>query len=119
MKKTLCFTLIVAFAACVQAGDWPHFRGPNHNGSADEKNLPTQWSKTENIAWATDMPGPAAATPIISGEHIFISTTIASEKSVAAMCLDRKTGKILWTHEVAKGINQDARSNFAAPSPTT
>ena len=42
----------VAASSAVHASDWPHWRGPFFNGSSDEKNLPTQWSTSENIAWS-------------------------------------------------------------------
>jgi outer membrane protein assembly factor BamB len=35
------------------------------------------------------------------------------------MCLDRKSGKILWDQEVGIGYSQDNKSNFASPSPVT
>ena len=32
--------------AGVQAGEWGNWRGPNHNGSTEEKDLPAKFSKT-------------------------------------------------------------------------
>ena len=61
-SKTLLATLtlmIVSAAAATsatQASDWPHWRGPFFNGASDEKNLPSQWSTRENIAWSADLP---------------------------------------------------------------
>jgi outer membrane protein assembly factor BamB len=36
-----------------------------------------------------------------------------------AMCFDRVSGTLLWSHDVAKGVRQDSRSNKASPSPAT
>ena len=36
-----------------------------------------------------------------------------------AMCFDRVSGKLLWSHDVAKGVRQDSRSNKASSSPAT
>ncbi len=33
------------------------------------------------------------------------------------MCFDRRSGKLLWQHDVAEGIQKDSRSNYASPSP--
>ena len=48
--------------------EWPQWRGPYFNGSTDEKDLPSKWSKTENIAWSVGLPGApkprGAATPM-------------------------------------------------------
>src|SRR5687768_7508058 len=66
------------------------------NGSSPEKNLPDKWSKTENIAWSLDMPGPSAATPAVWGDNVFVSSTDMNGAALVAMCVDRKTGKVLW-----------------------
>src|SRR5688572_25098173 len=122
--KSLAITLVVAlqvtwFASLVRAENWPHWRGPNFNGSSGEKSLPDNFSKTENVKWVAEMPGPAAATPIIWGDLIFITSTDLKTKTLRAMVLDRKTGKELWNQEAGVGFNKDDRSNFASPSPTT
>jgi outer membrane protein assembly factor BamB len=114
ISLVLTLTTSAAFA-----DNWPQWRGPSHNGSSSEKNLPTQFSKTENIAWAVDMPGPGASVPAIWGDRVFVSSGDKTAKSMVAMCLDRKTGKVLWQHKVADGYNRDERSNYASPSPTT
>ncbi len=58
----------------LNAENWPHWRGPAFNGATSEKGLPESFSKTENVRWSAPMPGPAAATPIIWGDHVFISS---------------------------------------------
>ena len=103
----------------VQAENWPHWRGPSFNGSSPATDLPTTWSMTENIAWSADLPGASAATPIVWGDHVFVSSTDATSDTLKAMCFDRKTGKLLWQHDVASGSRQDTRSNYASNSPTT
>lgn len=117
--RTLTFLVLVVCGSLAQAGDWQNWRGPHFNGTSDEKNLPTKFSKTDNVAWSVDLPGISAATPIISGDHVFISSTNKANETLEALCFDRKSGKLLWQHEVAKGISKDARSTFSAPSPTT
>ena len=112
-------SLAIASSSVAIAGEWQNWRGPNFNGSTDETKLPEQFSKTENVAWSVDLPGIGSATPIVSGNHVFMSSTDKDSKSVVAICFDRKTGKKLWQHEVAKGIRKDTRSTFAAPSATT
>lgn len=110
---------LVLSVTTIQAGKWPHWRGPNYNGSADENNLPTKWSKTENIAWSLDMPGVSAATPIVWEDKVFVSTTDNKARDLKAICIDRKSGKILWQKTVAEGIKQDPRSTYSSASPTT
>jgi outer membrane protein assembly factor BamB len=65
------------------------------------------------------MPGPAAATPIVWGNQVFISSVDQKSKTLVALCLARSDGKVLWQHEVGAGLNKDDRSNFASGSPFT
>lgn len=111
--------MVTCSAGAARAENWPQFRGPNHNGTSGEKNLPAKWSRTENVAWVADLPGASAATPAIWGDHVFVSSTDAAAKTLVAMALDRRTGKQLWQHKVADGLSQDSRSNYASPSPAT
>ncbi|MCY2988173.1 MAG: PQQ-binding-like beta-propeller repeat protein [Planctomycetota bacterium] len=119
MKCSWLLALTLLTASAAQGGDWPQWRGPHFNGSADEQNLPTQWSKTDNIAWSVQLPGVAAATPIVYGDRVLLSGTDSAKNSLQAQCFDRSHGKLLWQHDVAQGIHKDERSNFASGSPVT
>lgn len=108
--------------------NWPNWRGPNFNGSTEASNLPVKFSPTENVRWATDLPGPSAATPAIWGNHVFVSSAQLEEKKLLALCLDRATGKIRWQQDVGSGyqpagmgnpVALDEKSNYASPSPAT
>jgi len=127
MRKYCTFLVFVLVAVSVaRAGDWPQWRGPYFNGSTDEKNLPSNWSsprgslrRTDNVAWSVDLAGSSAATPIIWGDRVFLSGVDSDRDTLLAMCFDRTNGKLLWRHDVAKGISQDSRSTYAASSPVT
>ena len=118
---TIVFILLltVCGSMSVNAADWPHWRGPNFDGSSSEGKLPDDFSKTNGVKWATSLPGPSAATPISWGDHIFLSSTDLKTKTLCALALDRKSGSVVWDNEVAPGFSQDERSNLASPSPTT
>ncbi len=118
---TRCFVVAAVLLTCtsVLAENWAQFRGPNFNGFTDESNLPEQWSTSENVVWSTDLPGASAASPIVWGDKVFVSSTDAEAKGLVALCIDRNSGKVLWKNRVADGIRRDSRSNFAAPTPAT
>lgn len=127
-RRSALILALTLTAACADAQDWANWRGPHYNGSTEAKNLPVRFSRTENVKWAADMPGPAAATPIIWGDYVFVSSTDLKAQNLAALCLDRKTGKVRWKHIVGSGyrpagegtaIALDYRSNYASPSPVT
>lgn len=98
------------------AADWSQWRGPNFNGSTSETGLPSAWSK-DSVAWAADMPGTSAATPVVLGDRVFVSSVDEESRTLRALCLDRKTGKTLWNNKVGEGLAFDEKSNFSAPSP--
>ena len=119
MKSIAAFSFAIALCMSAYGENWPQFRGPHFNGSTTETNLPDNWSRTENIVWAADLPGVSAATPIVWEDHVFISSTNPENDTLNALCFDRQTGELLWQHEVAKGIRRDTRSTFAEGSPAT
>jgi outer membrane protein assembly factor BamB len=103
----------------VSAADWPHWRGPAFNGSSPETGLPMEFSPTNNVKWVAELPGPSAATPIVSGDCVFVSSTDAKAQSLLALAFDRKSGKQLWRRDIGSGIAKDQLSNYASPSPVT
>ncbi|MFN3652641.1 MAG: PQQ-binding-like beta-propeller repeat protein [Armatimonadota bacterium] len=110
------------------AQNWGNWRGPHYNGSSDETGLPVKFSPTEGVRWSAAMPGPSAATPIVWGNSVFVSSVDTEAKQLVALCLDRSTGAVRWRQAVGSGyrpagegneIQLDARSNYASPSPVT
>ena len=75
------FLITLATATWAHAGEWPQWRGPFMNGTTDETDLPTRWSRTENIAWSVDLPGAAAATG-----HSAPQSTIDRSSRAASRC---------------------------------
>jgi outer membrane protein assembly factor BamB len=113
-------TLALAFSLplALHAADWPQWRGPAFNGTSPDTNLPAEWTN-DNIKWQTPLPGFSGATPVISGDTIFL-TSPDTNKNLLLFCLDRKDGKVRWQKEVVTGGNVDkGRGNMASPSPAT
>jgi outer membrane protein assembly factor BamB len=55
--------------------NWPQWRGPNHNGTNPAaKNLAVEWDTAKNVVWKTALPSWSAATPIIWGDTIFVTS---------------------------------------------
>ena len=120
MNRSFAFcAAALAVALSAHSANWTHWRGPDYNGSSPEKDLPSGFSKTENVKWSVSLPGASAATPIIHDDRVFVSSADEKGRSMRALCLDRSTGKELWNEEVGAGYNYDDKSNFASPSPVT
>ena len=121
------------------AENWPQWRGPGGDGSSPEKNLPIEWSPTENITWKAPMSAWSGSTPIIWGDYIFLNSAGGGKrraggyrpdpsqkrkrdpktKELSLWCLDRRTGEIRWKRSLGGGNRQRQKQNMSSPSPVT
>ena len=117
--RPLVALLAVAITSSAYADNWPSWRGPTQNGISTETAIPTKWDTETNVAWRTELPGPAGATPVVWGERIFL-TTVDDNGDLWLMCFST-SGKELWKNKVGSG-NKNVRGdegNSASPSPIT
>ena len=84
------------------AENWPGWRGPGGDGISSEKNLPTRWSNTENIAWKTSIGGEGHSSPVVWEDRIFLTTSLTEENERRLLCLNRLDGEILWERVVVR-----------------
>ena len=118
------------------AGDWPQFRGLTGLGFTDEKSLPLTWGGkgNENVLWTAPLNGQGHASPIVSGDSVFVCTVAwptnagPREKTMPEHHVTRyrvADGKLLWDTPVPPGpwLRTDFRSGagggYAAPTPAT
>ena len=97
--------LVVLFffvAGLVQAENWPGWRGPSGDGISPEKNIPTKWSATANVAWKKAIPGEGHSSPVIWGNQVFLTTSLTDQNERHLLCLDRRTGKTVWDKVVVQ-----------------
>ncbi len=131
--------VLVAFAACLSPGppcagqsggrtagtastaDWPRWRGPNADGVADGRGLPTEWSQTKNVRWSVKLPGWGTSSPVVYGDRLFVTSQVEQDgkKSLLTLCFDRDTGRELWRHDFGLGTDQRSheKSNLAVNTP--
>ncbi len=133
----LAVSLMLAMG--VSAEDWPNWRGPGRDGQSTDVSVPTKWSVSEGVAWKLEMPAWSGSTPIIWGDHIFVSTADGGKRvesrgrgrgapappadraaeTLSLWCVDRSTGKVLWKRELGGGNRQQRKQNMSSPSPVT
>ncbi|MCH9655628.1 MAG: PQQ-like beta-propeller repeat protein [Planctomycetes bacterium] len=134
--KMTVFVLLMLIASSVQA-DWMRFRGPNGSGVSDEKQaMPVKWSDQKNLKWKAALPGRGSSSPIIVGDKVFITcwsgygmnrSDPGDQKNLRRhlVCLDRKSGKILWDKSVKPVLPEDtytgmfAEHGYASHTPTS
>ncbi len=101
--------------------DWPCFRGPSRQGISQEKDVPTQWSTASDIRWKTPIPGEGWSSPIVSGDRLFVTTALEGGSSFHMICLDRRSGKVIWDKELTrqKAGHKQSNNSYATPTPAT
>ena len=142
------FFVSVAVAGLVVANtgaaDWPQYRGPEAGGVDSSKPLSTTWNiqTKQNVLWQTPLPGLAHASPIVSGDRVYVATSVGPADSQLKvglygdiepvkefgpykwrlLALERSTGKILWNvvgHEVMPRVKRHPKSTHCNSTPAT
>ena len=109
--------------ATADAADWTRFRGPNGSGVSEDGKTPLTWSDEKNLKWKTPLPGPGTSSPIVVGERVYVTCysgygvegATGSERDLKRhlVCVDRATGKIIWSKSVA-ALPEDPYRGFLA-----
>jgi len=142
----LAIGLVVLTLAGPSAGPndhWPQFRGPSAGVAENDPALPERWSTAENIVWTLDMPGAGWSSPVVWGDHVFVTTVINSGQSEAPKPglyfggerpastaphrwmvhdVDFATGKVRWSKEVRNSLPAGAKhlkNSYASETPVT
>jgi len=108
------------------------------NGTAPQaRDLPVTWTETENVLWRTKLPSWSAATPIVWGDTVFITSAeegfvplrpagknrAPSEgvgpDRIFIFAINRKDGSIRWQRQIDSGNQIFNKQNSASPSPIT
>lgn len=102
----------------VSGTDWPFWRGPMRDGTADaNQSPPTEFSETENVLWVADVPGRGLSSPTVVGQRVFLTTADESTGAQSVLCYARDTGDLLWDKQVhAQGGMQKNNKSTAASS---
>jgi outer membrane protein assembly factor BamB len=102
---------------------WPGWRGGAVGGvAATAERLPTQWSTTAGIRWATPIQGEGNSSPVVWDDRIFLTTArpVDDRVRLEVLCLDRATGRVLWINEAgfARGPTH-GKNGYASATPAT
>ncbi len=124
--------------------NWPQFRGVDSTGVSANTGLPDQWSATENIEWQVNVSGRGWGSPVVWGDHVFLSTVVNTgdteplkkglyfggdrpdiPKTVhqwKVLCLELGSGKTRWEKIVREGAPTapiHLKNSYASETPVT
>ena len=121
MREWLWLLASVLLGSASALGEgWPQFRGPDGEGHSAERHLPITWSETENIAWKVPIAGLGWSSPVLKDDQIWLTTADVEGHSLRAVCLDRRTGRLLHDVEVfhkEKPEKINGKNSHASPTP--
>src|SRR4051794_26921640 len=97
---------------------WSRFRGPNGSGVSTSSRLPAEFGPDKNVVWRTELPF-GHSSPALTRERIFLPA--ARGDKLVTICLDRRSGRILWEREAPRTRVKklDPRNGPAGPTPAT
>ena len=126
--------------------EWPQFRGLHAGAAADDPALPDTWSTTENVAWSVEVPGLGWSSPVVAGDHVFVTAAISAgderppapglydpgeefgklrstaEHQWMVYDVDFSSGRIRWAREIealAPPELKHIKNSFASETPVT
>ena len=135
LAMRLRLLLSIAISLCVfTAGgeDWPQFRGPGGRAVSETATPPIGFGPSSNLLWKVAIPGGpgGVSSPVVTGQRIFLTAEAVTKsevfpltgepifpaaepaKTIHAIALDRKDGRILWKRDLGKQAT-------ATPTPVT
>jgi outer membrane protein assembly factor BamB len=137
----LWLALVDLFSASAATVNWPQFRGPHASGVSPDP-APVIWNidTGSNVRWQTPIPGLGHACPIIWEDHIYIATAIkpgtkpdlkiglygdidsyteTEPHQWRLLCLEKRTGKVLWDKLALETVPRTQRHTKATHCNST
>jgi len=102
MIRTIVLSFLALTTLQLFAGDWPEWRGKGRLGVWNESGILDEFPKTGlAIEWRTPIGGGYAGPSVADG-RVFVTDftrSVNTKGSERILCLDEKTGRILWTRQ--------------------
>ena len=100
----------------VSSTDWIAFRGPQRDGVIVGTSISTNWSvNPPSLAWKRPV-GPAWASLLVVGNHIFTQEQRGPNEDV--VCYNASRGQELWVHEDAARFEESVSGPGPRATPT-
>ncbi|HSU53901.1 MAG TPA: PQQ-binding-like beta-propeller repeat protein [Candidatus Dormibacteraeota bacterium] len=117
VRACFLWSLLASGGPSANAGNWPHWRGPQDNGSTETIISPTNWSSETGLLWKADLPGKGCSTPIIWQKQIFLTGPVNGEDALLSFDW---SGKQLWQTTLGReNSGKNVHGSGSNPSPVT
>jgi outer membrane protein assembly factor BamB len=111
--------LLLSTPADSQSANWTHFRGSSSNGLAEGEDIPLKWDDSV-IKWKREIHDRGHSSPVVFGNQIWVTTAKDDGKELYAVCLDFKTGEIIFDILIFTPVEAEEKhqlNTYATPTP--
>lgn len=142
LMVTLGLLACGALSSVMSAQHWPQFRGTTGGVGVEHPDLPDTWSTSDNVAWVAEIPGIGWSSPVVWGDHLFLTTVVNTGQQEAprpglyvgdwpapatphrwlVYDIDVATGKARWAKDVGvmpPGKAKHLKNSYASETPVT
>jgi outer membrane protein assembly factor BamB len=110
------FMVVACALPALQAQEWSRYRGPSGQGLG-VADLPAKLSE-ENVRWRADIGGSGHSSPVLWGEHLFLTRVVDLGGERQLVCYDATTGSETWVASCRfESHKQHKLNSFASSTP--
>ena len=118
-RTTVSVVAVLILASSVSSEtvpNWPHWRGPRCDGSAEGGPYPVKWNP-DRVLWKAAVPGKGCSTPIVWQKKIYLTTGAEGRDTALAVGW---SGRELWRVTLGKETpGKHKNASGSNPSPVT
>ena len=145
MRFPMLLCILAMALPAAESGNWPAFRGAAAEGTASGR-IATSWNAdtasgpARNIRFKVPIPGLAHSSPIVWGDKVFLTSAVSAkggaplkvglygagdpaddngQQSWIVLCLDKRTGKVLWRQTAQAALPKTKRHTKATHANST
>ena len=143
-RRCLILACLAAAPVMAAGNDWPQFRGLDAGVASNNPRLPVTWDATRNVVWTTEIPGVGWSSPIVSGDHVFVTAVVSGDGDpkpkpglynggvvTTASTVEHRwvvydvalaTGTIRWAREVRRALPEEPKhqkNSYASETAVT
>lgn len=112
------YTVLLSVALSATPNTWPGFLGQG-GGEVDVASLPLEWSPSEDIAWTAVTPGYGQSSPVIQGDHIYVTSVDGENKqTLQVTCLSLTNGEVVWSKRATSMFPEKSSVYISRAAPT-
>ncbi len=115
MRAESVLLLLSVVCGSATAGDWPHWRGPDWNGTTPEE-VPAQWPENgPTVVWEQSVGIGFSSVSVAQGRAYTMGNTNAQD---TIWCCDAAKGDVLWKHTYPARLDPQWYEGGPTSTPT-